>query len=73
MGDMTIKNNPVLLAAAKFCAADDAWSLELTNVFGRQACQARYGVRGKGLPGSTLRERHDAREAARQEWEARRA
>lgn len=53
-----------------FEAADKAWSEELTRVFGKQAGDARYRQRGKGEPGSTLRARHDARDAARIAWEA---
>ena len=28
--------------------ADDAWGAELRRVFGREACNARYQVRGRG-------------------------
>lgn len=48
-----------------FCAADDAWSLELRKAFGKQAGDVRYTARGKGDPGSVLRAAYDAREAAR--------
>lgn len=51
-----------------FQDADDAWSLELTRVFGKDACNARYMDSGKGLAGSELRRLHDAREAARVAW-----
>jgi hypothetical protein len=30
-----------------FQDAEDAWSAELTRVFGKQACNARYDARGK--------------------------
>lgn len=33
--------------------ADDLWSAELTRIYGRQACNARYDARGKATP--TLR------------------
>lgn len=51
-----------------FQAADDAWSAELSRVFGKDAGTARYQPRGKGEPGSELRRLHDARDAARVAW-----
>ncbi len=51
-----------------FQAADDAWSAELTRIFGKQSGQARYEPRGKGEEGSKLRYLHDAREMARLVW-----
>lgn len=66
---MQIKINRIHLAAAKFQQADHAWSEELSHIFGRDACNARYEKRGKGHPGSTLRTLYDAREAARITWE----
>lgn len=51
-----------------FQQADDTWSAELVRIFGKQACNARYDGRGKGFDGSTLRQLHDAREAARVAW-----
>lgn len=52
-----------------FEAADKAWSEELTRVFGKDACNARYQHRGKGESGSVLRTLHEARERAREAWE----
>lgn len=46
-------------------ATDDAWSLELRRVFGKQAGDIRYTPRGKGEPDSELRRLYAAREVAR--------
>jgi hypothetical protein len=51
-----------------FQDAEDAWSAELTRVFGKQACNARYDARGKGLPNTDLQRLHDARQAAMAAW-----
>jgi hypothetical protein len=51
-----------------FQEADDAWSAEITRIFGKNACQARYEPRGKGEEGSQLRRLHNARELARATW-----
>lgn len=59
---------PYTPALKPFQDADDAWSAELKRVFGRNAGDARYTDRGKGVEGSTLRQLHDAREAARAAW-----
>ena len=53
-----------------FQAADDAWGDELRKVFGKNAGQARYEPRGKGVEGSKLRQLHNAREKARINWYA---
>jgi hypothetical protein len=68
---MNIRINAIHLAAAVFQDADDAWSRELTRLFGRDACNARYEKRGRGQIGSALHRLHEARECARQGWEAR--
>ena len=67
--DMTIKINPVHLAAARFRIADNDWNKELIRLFRREACNARYEKRGRGESGSVLRQLHDVREAARVQWE----
>ncbi len=41
-------------------AADTAWMVELRKLFGRDACNARYEKRGRGLPGSDLAKAYDA-------------
>lgn len=69
--NITIKINPVHLAAARFQDADDAWGKELIRLFRREACNARYEKRGRGEAGSVLRQLHDVREAARVKWEVR--
>jgi hypothetical protein len=46
--DMTIKINPVHLAAARFRIADNDWNKELIRLFRREACNARYEKRGRG-------------------------
>ncbi len=51
-----------------FQNADDAWSAELTRVFGKNAGQARYEPRGIGSESSELRRLHDARMAAQSIW-----
>jgi len=53
-----------------FQAADDAWSAELHRVFGKNACNARYLLCGRGEEGTKLRELYEAREAARSAWHA---
>ena len=68
---MNIRINPIHLAAATFQHADNEWQKELVRQFRRDACNARYENRGKGEIGSALRQMHDAREFARQEWEVR--
>jgi hypothetical protein len=40
-------------------AADDAWSAELTRLFGKQAGDKRYTKEGKGEEGSELRRLHN--------------
>jgi len=45
-------------------AADDAWGAELRRVFGKNAGEARYQLRGEGVPGSLLRRLYDAKLAA---------
>ena len=70
MATMKITINRIHAAAAKFAEADHVWGNELKRIFGRQACNARYEKRGRGDDGSILRQLHDAREAARQTWEA---
>jgi hypothetical protein len=56
--------------AAAFNAADLIWHDALIDAFGKGGAQARYERRGRGEEGSPLREAYDAREAARQAWEA---
>jgi hypothetical protein len=51
-----------------FQDADDAWSDMLRLCFGKDAGQARYEPRGKGEPGTLLRQLHDERERARIAW-----
>lgn len=50
-----------------FHEADDYWQRALELEFGDAAGQARYELRGQGAPGSDLRQRAEAREAARRE------
>lgn len=57
-------------ACAAATIADDDWSAELHRIFGRDACQARYDGRGRGLAGSTLRRLHDHRQLCLGYWEA---
>ena len=47
---------------------DSAWSRELEIRFGKRAGDIRYTAEGKGEPGSILRERHNARQAAQTAW-----
>lgn len=54
-------------AYANFSTAENAWSDELQRQFGKRACNARYTVEGR--TGEALERLHDAREAARVEWE----
>ena len=42
-------------------AADKAWSEELHRIFRNRAGDVRYTGKGKGNPGSKLRELHDAK------------
>lgn len=49
---------------ARAIAAETAWSIQLRKHFGRDACNARYETRGRGVPGGALREAYDARTAA---------
>lgn len=63
-----IKINPIHLAAARFAEADNIWNEALRDQFGRSACNARYEKRGKGNPGSKLRDLYIIREYARQSW-----
>ena len=51
-----------------FQEADDYWQRALELEFGDDAGQARYELRGRGAPGSDLRDRADRREAARRQW-----
>jgi hypothetical protein len=51
-----------------FQDADDAWSLELQRIFGKNAGDARYQERGKGAEGSELRRLHDERMIAQTLW-----
>lgn len=53
---------PAVIAAS--WEADAAWSAELSRVFGRRACEARYLPEGRGEAGSILRCLSDRREAA---------
>ena len=53
-----------------FAKADDDWQAEIDATFGRTACDKRYLPEGKGTPGTPLRAAHDAREAARVQWES---
>ncbi len=41
-------------------AADEAWHAELVRTFGKDACNARYEVRGRGAYGSELDRLHQA-------------
>jgi len=41
-------------------AADDAWHALLKAQFGRDAGDVRYTARGRGEPGSDLRDAHEA-------------
>jgi hypothetical protein len=61
---------PYTVELKPFQEADDAWSAELTRVFGKNAGDARYTDKGKGLEGSELRRLHDARQAAQAAWHA---
>ena len=45
-------------------AVDREWSAELTCLFGKRACDARYLPEGKGAPGSALRDIYDRRTVA---------
>jgi len=65
---MANKSFPYTPQLKPFQDADDAWSDELTRVFGKNAGQARYEPRGKGEEGSKLRTLHDTRENARSAW-----
>ena len=49
-------------------ATDDAWSRELARLFNGTAGDVRYAARGKGEPGSKLRELYDARMQAQRVW-----
>jgi hypothetical protein len=49
----------------KAIATDDAFSAELTRVFGVQACNARYDKRGQSTP--ELKDLSSAKRAADQE------
>lgn len=61
---------PYTAALKTFQDTDDTWSAELSRVFGKEAGQARYEPRGKGQPGSLLRQLHATRERARIAWHA---
>lgn len=65
---MANNNFPYTAELQPFQVADDAWQVELVRVFGKNAGQARYEVRGRGNEGSELRRLHDTREAARMRW-----
>ncbi|MFA5897873.1 MAG: hypothetical protein WC829_02045 [Hyphomicrobium sp.] len=58
-------------ADAAFRLADDAWQAALVDVFGRDACNARYAPAGHGAEGSALRAAYDARTQALDIWDAR--
>ena len=45
---------PYTPALKPFQDADDAWSLELQRIFGKDAGDARYQKRGEGEQGSVL-------------------
>lgn len=48
-----------------YCAADKAWQEALNAQFGRDASMARYEKRGRGEPGSQLRDLYEAKERVR--------
>lgn len=48
-----------------FSDADNRWEDELRKQFGKEAGYIRYTPAGKGKPGSTLYDLHEARDAAR--------
>lgn len=56
------------LLYSDWLAADEAWSAELHRLFGSDAGDVRYTRRGKGDPGSRLRELYDAFDKARDAW-----
>lgn len=60
----------VIIATIAFQQADDAWGDELHRLFGKKAGDIRYTAAGKGIPGSELRRRYEARETARIAWDA---
>lgn len=49
---------------ARAIEAENAWSRELRRTFGRDACNARYEARGRGVPGGALNAAYKDREAA---------
>jgi hypothetical protein len=69
-GAFQVPCSPIHEALRAWQRADDAWSAELTRQFGQDACNQRYLPHGKGEPGSTLRQLHDAWNYARMQWEA---
>lgn len=50
--------------------ADEVWWLELCLAFPKDPASARYHSRGRGEPGSNLRLAWEARDKAREAWEA---
>jgi len=60
-----------LAAAAAFQKADDDWQREIVVELGEsRAAEARYRPSGRGQEGTALRRAYEAREAAREAWEA---
>lgn len=57
-------------ARQTFTDADDEWTAQLHRVFQGAASEARYAPKGRGEPGTALRMHADAREIARNVWEA---
>lgn len=59
-----------MAAATAFNDAELVWHNLLVDTFGKAAGDARYDGRGRGEEGSALRQAYEARDAARQAWEA---
>lgn len=56
---------PCLVCFTAWKAAESAWITEIRRLFGRDFGDALYDARGRGEPGSRLRELHDAYVVAR--------
>ena len=57
-------------ARQAFTDADDEWTVQLQHAFRGAASEKRYTAEGRGEPGTALRVHADARELARNVWEA---
>lgn len=63
-----MNNQKVITLAAEALRTDNAWTVELVKVFGKNAGDVRYLKAGQGFPGTPLNAAYLARTAAQEAW-----